>query len=194
MSPILTGVIASGISGNLSGGTAFESIATLSGNGSSGTITFNSIPSTYKHLQIRGIVRSTRAGTGYDWFNMQVNNDSATNYSWHIAMGQGASPYTSGATGQTSMYVGALSQGSTTSTLTGNFITDIIDYQSTPKNKLIRTLYGHEINAANAESNTGQVSGAWYNNTTAINSISFIIPAGGAWDTKTTIALYGIKG
>ena len=34
---------------------SFESIATVSGTGSSGTITFSSIPATYKHLQIRYI-------------------------------------------------------------------------------------------------------------------------------------------
>ena len=36
----------------------FYSIATANGTGSSGLITFNSIPSTYQHLQVRGIFRS----------------------------------------------------------------------------------------------------------------------------------------
>jgi hypothetical protein len=51
--PIL-GIISSQISGHLfapSG--AYDSIATVSGTGSSGTISFTSIPSTYTHLQIR---------------------------------------------------------------------------------------------------------------------------------------------
>ena len=40
--------------------TSFDSIATVSvGSGGSNTISFTSIPGTYKHLQIRGIVRSS---------------------------------------------------------------------------------------------------------------------------------------
>ena len=57
--PIL-GLLASAISGNLfapSG--AYDSIATASGTGSSATISFTSIPSTYTHLQIRGIWNTT---------------------------------------------------------------------------------------------------------------------------------------
>ena len=46
------------------GGTSYESIATVTvGAGGSSSISFTSIPSTYKHLQIRAITRDT--GTSY---------------------------------------------------------------------------------------------------------------------------------
>ena len=42
--------------------TEFESIATVTvGSGGSSTISFTSIPGTYKHLQVRGIGRTNRA-------------------------------------------------------------------------------------------------------------------------------------
>jgi hypothetical protein len=54
MTPIL-GILASGMSGNLwAPGKDFDSIATTTvGAGGASTITFSSIPSTYRHLQIR---------------------------------------------------------------------------------------------------------------------------------------------
>ena len=61
----------------------FESIATINGTGASGTLTFSSIPSTYAHLQIRGILRSDGAGTGGVFPNMRFNNDTSSNYSRH---------------------------------------------------------------------------------------------------------------
>ena len=58
-------------------GTSFESIATATGTGSSGTITFSSIPSTFKHLQIRGISRNSANSIGA---LMQYNSDTGSNY------------------------------------------------------------------------------------------------------------------
>ena len=56
----------------------------------------------------------------------------------------------------------------------------------------MRTLYGHEINSNNTESNTGMISGAWYNSN-PVTSISFFVPAGGSFAEGTKFALYGVK-
>jgi len=58
----------------------YESIATAIGTGSSGTITFGSIPSTYKHLQIRSI---QRVASGNAYIKVQFNNDTNSNYTYH---------------------------------------------------------------------------------------------------------------
>ena len=88
--PIL-GVIDSGKSGHLSTNN-YSSISTVTvGSGGASIITFSSIPSTYTHLQVRGIGRSTNAGSGVTQFYMQLNGDTGANYSNHILYGDGGS-------------------------------------------------------------------------------------------------------
>ena len=59
--------------------TSFDSIASATGTGSSGTITFSSIPQTYKHLQIRGIGRLDVV-TGGVSTRIRLNGDTTSNY------------------------------------------------------------------------------------------------------------------
>ena len=75
--------------------TSFESIASASGTGSSGTITFSSIPSTYKSLQIR-IFAQSNAGTAARSLYIQTNNDTGSNYVRHDLTGDGSAVEASG--------------------------------------------------------------------------------------------------
>lgn len=59
----------------------FQSIASITATGSTNSITFSSIPQTYTHLHIRGLIRNS-ANVGGDAAWMRVNgNTSATGYS-----------------------------------------------------------------------------------------------------------------
>ena len=64
---------------------SYESIATVTvGAGGSSSISFTSIPSTYKHLQLRGIINSTKSGaSGADSLELTMNNDATALYSAH---------------------------------------------------------------------------------------------------------------
>jgi hypothetical protein len=56
----------------------YQSIETVTvGSGGQATITFASIPATFKHLQIRAIGRTDRAST-LDGFRIQFNNITTT--------------------------------------------------------------------------------------------------------------------
>ncbi len=89
MSPIL-GIWASQISGRLwEPQGAYDALATVTPSGSTGTITFAGIPSTYKHLQIRAIGRSDYAGSNVQ-LAMRFNSDTAANYSTHNLIGVGS--------------------------------------------------------------------------------------------------------
>jgi hypothetical protein len=83
MSPIPLGILAVAGSAPAS---AYELIQTQVIGGETVSVTLSSIPQTYKHLQIRGVVRlggfNTSAG-----FNMRLNNDSTSNYYWHRLRG-----------------------------------------------------------------------------------------------------------
>ena len=88
--PIL-GIYASAISGNLAF-PSYESIATTTvGSGGTASITFGSIPSTYTHLQVRGILQSARATFSRDEYKITINSDTGTNYDSHNIYGSGTS-------------------------------------------------------------------------------------------------------
>lgn len=171
---------------------SFVSIATASGTGSSGTITFSSIPSTYKHLQLRWIARGS-AGAG-NWATgaaIRFNGDStATNYYNHYLEGNGSTA-SSGAQNSNNNWFKTTS-GGTAANIYAVGIMDILDYASTNKNKVMRELNGADLNGSGS---MFLISGGW-TNTAAINSISIVSDAtyGGNWTTATQFALYGIKG
>ena len=170
---------------------AFESIATATGTGSSGTITFSSIPGTYQHLQIRGLFKSTGGSDGGDLtLNVRFNSDSGTNYVRHRLSGNGTAASASSDTGITSIYLGSGVGGTGTTNMLGANIIDIHDYASTTKYKTARAFAAGEINTTPSQVRLG--SGLWLS-TAAITSIS-LIDVYGNFTTSSTFALYGIKG
>jgi hypothetical protein len=168
-----------------------EPIATtLVGSGGVNQITFNDIPQTYKHLQIRGIGRSTTGGSGADDLYMRINSDYGANYANHSLYGDGTSAGSSAATnGSYIRFAALLMRVSQTANLFGSAIIDILDYTNSNKNKTIRALVGEDRNGA------GQVqliSGLWIN-TTSISSITFY-PEANSFAQYSRFSLYGIKG
>ena len=174
--------------------TSFESIATVSvGSGGQSTISFTSISSTYKHLQIRGISRTTgtaNAGGDGDWIRIRFNSDTANNYARHYIQGNGSNTF-SGSTSTTSG--GLLERSANGNSLANNFgalIIDILDYTSTNKNKTVYNTGGIDNNGG------GQMyftSSLWYATPAVINSIT-LIPENGSFAQYSSFALYGIKG
>jgi len=165
-------------------GNSYESIATLSGTGSSGTIAFTSIPSTYKHLQIRASYQCSTTDNPY----IRVGGgsiDTGANYSWHHLYGDGSSALSNANGGSSFTYFG-YSQNTTNPNAV---IIDILDYASTSKNKTFRILAGQDNNG---DGEVALWSGSWSNSSTAIGSISLL--TSGNFSTASRFALYGIKG
>ena len=171
----------------------YESISTVTvGAGGSSTITFSSIPSTYSHLQIRGISRvSTGGGSGTVSLQLNFNSDTGTNYtSNHVLYGTGSSALA--AASGTSMALGSIvnfPQSSATANAFGVVVADILDYANTNKYKTVRGLGGYDGNDTN-----GIVtfrSFAWMN-TAAISNITFT-SGSGDFAQYSSFALYGIK-
>ncbi len=170
---------------------AFESIATVTGNGSATTLTFSSIPGTYQHLQIRGIVKRTGTSTTTANFDMQFNSDTATNYQNHYLQGDGAAVSAGAGANQNqcNIYSTIVGSGTGMTNILGVLIIDILDYASTSKYKTVRTLSGADLNTTNG---TLTFSSSAWRSTSALTSITFTAPS--AFTTSSTIALYGIKG
>ena len=169
---------------------SYESIATVTvGAGGSSSITFSSIPGTYKHLQVRGIARLNGANF-YDQAILRFNSDSGSNYSWHYLEGYNTSVAAAGAATQTSISEYYMATGSTaTANVFGAIVLDILDYADTNKYKTTRSLAGLDSNTAGGALQLA--SGSW-RNTAAITSITF--SSGTNFQQYSTLALYGIKG
>jgi hypothetical protein len=175
---MILGILASAEGG---ASTAYESIATATGTGSSGTISFTSIPSTYTHLQIRGL-----AYNGANNVFIRANSNSSALYSRHSLYGQGSAASADGLATQTEIDT-RMYGGYTTNTLSAWTI-DLLDYTSTTKNKTFRVFAGYDQNGAGAI----VVSSGLWQSTSAVTTISLICQAGN-FGTQTTFALYGIK-
>ena len=127
--PIL-GINASQITGHLSN-TSFESIATVTvGSGGSNSISFSSIPSTYKHLQLR----ITAFMSSNENIYLKLNGNDGTK--GHTLQSDGTS-LISEYYNNTIIY--------SLQSATGRFvsITDILDYSTSTKDKTIRRSEEH---------------------------------------------------
>ena len=184
MSPIL-GIFAS--QGRVAAN-SYESIQTVTvGAGGTSTITFSSIPSTYKHLQLRFIAK-TSAGAFYDSLLMRFNSDSSGAYSYHYLDGFNSSASSAGAASQTFIqhyYTG----GNVANTFSANIV-DILEYANTNINKTTRGLAGTDANTSGGGINFS--SGSW-RSTAAINTIT-LTTGGTTIQQYSQFALYGIKG
>lgn len=171
---------------------AFESIASFTGTGSTNTATFSSIPPIYKHLQIRGSVRSvTAASVLYD-LKIVFNEDTTTTYSHHNVYGSISSASVQVASSTSSAIVyGSIPGENITPSVYGAFIIDIYDYLDTSKNKTIKTLGGTSTTQTPNISGVG--SGFW-RNTAAINSITLTASNSSNFASGSIISLYGIRG
>jgi hypothetical protein len=172
----ITAILDAGAGG---GGGAYESIATVTVSGA--TLTFSSIPSTYKHLQVRALFTSGGASIGGIF-----NGDSAANYANHTLVGNGSAATAEGAANVSALLgTNFFYGGFPNSTFPASLIFDVIDYASTSKFKTIRAIAGMDNNGASAPY-IALGSGLW-RSTSAVTSISFAGVTG-------TFSLYGIKG
>lgn len=166
----------------------YQSISTVTvGAGGSASITFSSIPSTFQHLQIRYISRSS--GSTANRVNVNLNGDTTSTFYWHSLYGSGSS---AAAYAFQSAYIQVAPQPVSTDTASAYAagVIDILDYKDTNKYKTLRTLSGDDMNGS------GLVffnSGAW-GNTNAITSIAITPNAVENFAQYSTFALYGIKG
>lgn len=194
LSPLI-GIIAS--SGVAAATSAYESIATTTvGAGGASSVTFSSIPSTYTHLQIRSINRNTRGLSGMvATLAMSFNSDvTAGNYYRHRLEGDGSTAYAGANAGNGTngfYFADSMGDGSTSGMFSG-FVTDILDYKSTNKNKTVRTIFGGDNNSTGGV--VGINSGLWSKTPEAITSITIVVNGGYNFTQYSSFALYGIKG
>lgn len=170
----------------------YDFIASATGDGSSNTITFSSIPQTYKQLQIIGRLDCTDGAAGTQAAIFRFNGNNSSTYSYHYVYGDGTNRGASGSSGSTSIYFDRLIASNVNSNNTfGGFVIDVYDYSNTSKNTTVRAIHGMDDNSGTTNYGIYLRSGAWYN-TSAVTSISFTV-AGYSFTSDSSVSLYGIK-
>ena len=167
---------------------SFEPIATITVSGGSTTsFTFSSIPSTYKHLQLRGIART---GASNDTLWMRLNGNTGANYSAHTLKGNSEGVVGTDANANANK-INPIAWCVGTTGIWGVSIIDIHDYTSTTRNKTVRAFFGADNNAQTGAGIVYLASGS-LRSTSAIDSVT--IASDSILTAGTTFALYGIKG
>lgn len=153
---------------------SYIALATTTLGSAAATVTFSSIPATYKDLVV---VMGSRASAGQQ-ANLRLNSSSASIYSEVVMLGfsGGAISYTSSGTSFTQILNNT--SGDTT-------IINIMDYSATNKHKtvLMRT------NSSGAS--TMAQAGRWAS-TDAINTVSLEMQGGATFSIGSVLSLYGV--
>jgi hypothetical protein len=164
---------------------AFESIATVTAAGGETSLTFSSIPATYAHLQIRGVIkRNASPAINLGW---RFNGDTSSSYLRHLLSGDGATV----SAGSVVAYTSAIdaSMPGNVANIYGAFITDILDYANASKTKTVKTFGGYDQNGSGVVTLNSNL----WTTTAAITSITAYFQ-GDTLYAGTTFTLYGIKG
>jgi len=189
MSPI-PGIVASQISGHLASPSSFESITTITLGSAAASVSINSIPQTYTHLQLRTKVRETGATVGGQC-QMRVSGDTSSVYTYHTMYSTGGLVTAEGSFNYTWAYgIERHTNGNDPANVWGATIYDFLDYTNTSKKKTIRTYGGYDANGS------GQIRlhSALYGSTGAITALYFENQGAANFAAGTQFALYGIKG
>lgn len=165
---------------------SYESIQTVTLSSSSATVSFTSIPATFKHLQVRAFYQNNQGTSSLDYMQLRFNSDTGNNYVSHRLRGNGSAASASYIAATNYAYPTLSVQG--VANVYGGAVIDILDYTNTNKNKVVRTLAGFDANGAG---DIGLNSNLWLS-TTAITTIDLSTQTGNL-NTYSSFALYGIK-
>lgn len=187
--PIPLGVLAvAGAGGGAAG--AYELIETIT-PGTQASVTFSNLgtySSTYKHLQLRYVMRTDRSGVPYSNGAIRINGDTGSNYNAHYLVGNGSTVSSGFVSSASSALIGNQPGGTFTTNAFAAGVFDFLDVYNTNKFKTIRCLSGLVGN----ENAISLQSGLW-RNTASVTSITVL-----NWDAANIVSgsrfsLYGLR-
>ncbi len=189
--PIPLGVLA--VAGAGAAGGTYELLETVIPSGSSGTIEFLNIPQTYKHLQLRMVIRHDEVSSAnVEDCSIRFNGATGNVYAIHFIESNASSVTSTAYASQTIMF-GAYTNApaSSTSSFAGTVL-DILDYSATTKYKTLRSFSG---SATSSGPKLAFYSGL-YQATTAVSSIQILSPntVTKPFRSASRFSLYGIRG
>jgi hypothetical protein len=170
----------------------YELIASEILGSAQSSVTFGSLgdySSTYKHLQIRYVARTSRASV-FDSGRLRLNGDTGSNFDDHGLFGNGSSVASyAQLNASTGINFGQTPGANAAANIQGPGVIDILDAFSTSKNKVVRELSG--VNSSTTV--VSLISGSW-RNTNSITTIALSPNVGPNWVAGSRFSLYGIRG
>jgi len=154
----------------------YTPLATVTLGSTAASVTFSSIPATYRDLIL--IITAQRTGSPVN-VGMRFNGDSGSNYSSVFMTGTGSSAISgtvSGTNVQLDVYPYPPSSGF------NNYIVQIMDYAATDKHKSV-------LVRVNDAGNATEASAARWASTAAVNSLALTLSN---FNTGSTFNLYGV--
>lgn len=154
----------------------YDLIATQTTSSVVTSVTFNSIPSTYRDL----VIVSNVAAQAFDsWLGLRFNGDTGNNYNW-VRAGSGGVVTSSGSNAaQIQLYAHL-------TTTRGVWVTNVMDYQQTDKHK---STIGHGGSAG--AFGVAMSAGRWAS-TSAITSVTLFGGQGLEFASGATFTIFGI--
>lgn len=157
---------------------------------SAASVTFSSIPQTYTDLVLKISCRTTASANG-GTLVIQLNSDTASNYSYTRLYANGASSYSDFGGGQpTGARIGFTTAANSTSNTFASSEIYLPNYASTTA----RPISGFSVPENNATNvYYTSVYASLYRGTSAATSLTILEDAGQSFVAGTTFHLYGIK-
>ena len=152
----------------------YTALANITLGSSASSVTFSSIPATYRDL-VLVLAGTISASNG---MYLRINGDTGANYTAVYAYGNGTL-----AISDTALVFNGLYAGNFTTTIT-NSVNQIMDYSATDKHKTM-------IQRGNDSAALTIMTAARWANTSAITSVQ-VMPSSGTLSTGFTASLYGI--
>jgi len=156
----------------------YTSLANVTLGAAASSVTFSSIPATYRDL----ICVVVAAGSTSLQGRIRLNGDGGSSYNWQRMSGNGSSASAMASLDNNMGYLSAIAQATTTGALQMNI--NIMDYSATNKHT---TIISRANNAANG---TEAFANRWAN-TARVTSVQ-ILTSTGNWAAGSTFALYGV--
>lgn len=161
---------------------SYTAIASQTLTSSASSVTFSSIPGTFRDLVL--VIQAGSTSGGGDAVKMRFNSDSANNYSNVFMEGDGSTA-TSG-TWTTNGIANSYNTVHFSSASNGSLLWQVMDYATTDKHK--STL----VRSNRASSGVSGAAGRWAN-TAAITSVTLVYgDPGASFTSGSTFSLYGI--
>jgi len=191
---LILGILAQS-GGAAASASSYESIATVTvGSGGSSSVSFTSIPSTFKHLQLRIFAATNRGTYSLDNIFGTFNGDSSAAYSFHGLEGSFGGASGNATANNTDFRTGTISSSASPNIFAASIV-DILDYADTNKYKTTRSLSGFDLNGTiSGIGGFVQLYSSNWRSTSAVTSITLNRQSGSNFIQYSSFALYGIKG
>jgi len=153
----------------------YTALATVTLGSSASSVTFSSIPATYRDLVV--VISPTTSVDGTEVL-MRVNGDTGSNYAFVYALGTGSTTFSAAGTAASfGLLLGRTSRVT-------NVLVNLMDYSATDKHKTI-------LQRDNDSGWTTVMRAGRWANTAAINTI-VVSTSSGTFNSGSTFNLYGI--